>query len=440
MANDPDTSDTLNYSAADLPTGLSVNPDTGFISGTTNVANTFNPTMTVEDGKGGSDSASITWTVNTGGNSGNLVANTSSISANVDLTTEGEHDWAHWSGGSVNFNRKAGALPQISDFTLIGSETPVGAGTSASYSWLDGSPIPSDTQKNGLRVFNVGSGFHITVAADTTPRTLRFYVGAKNATGQFTATLSDASAPAFTTLINQSSGLGSHIVTLNYQAASAGQTLIIEYTLNKRFKNNLMGSQINLEAATLVGEPSIGSLSGTISNAVDNVNLTTEGTADWGHWSGGTVNFIRKAGVLPQISDFTLLGNETPLGAGTRANYIWSDGTPIPSDTEKNGLRVFNVGSGFRVTVAADTAPRTLRFYIGTKNARGQFTSTLSDDSAAPYNVLIEQPKGLGTHVVTLNYQAASAGQTLNIEYHLDTRFKNNLTGSQINLEAVTLE
>jgi len=199
-----------------------------------------------------SDSETISITVLPFGTvSGNLSANLTPFTAgSVNLTAQGTTDWTHWKGGSINFIHKDNVTLQISNYTLIGSEAPTSSGSKTTYSWTDGTPVESDNNRTAIRVFNVGSGFRVTVPADTTARTLNLYVGAKNARGQFTATLSDGSAAAFSTLINQPSGLGTHLVTLNYMAASAGQTLTIDYTMETRYKTNLMKSQINLEAAT----------------------------------------------------------------------------------------------------------------------------------------------------------------------------------------------
>jgi hypothetical protein len=182
-----------------------------------------------------------------------------------------------------------------------------------------------------------------------------------------------------------------------------------------------------------------GSLLGTPNTFAGTANLTAQGTSDWTSWKGGLNPLSRKDGVTPMISDYTQIGSEVAVGAGTQATYSWTDGTPVLSNSTQDGIRVFNIGSGFRVTVPADTTARTVNFYVGAKNARGQFTATLSDGSAAAYSTLINQPSGLGSHVVTLNYQAASAGQTLTMEYTMETRYKSSLTGSQINLEATTL-
>ncbi len=100
QANDPD-GDTLTYSASGLPNGLSINSTTGLITGTATTANTFNPTITVDDGNGGMDSTSFTWTVNTSGGGGNrfqqstdsgnlLVMEAENFHNNV---SQGGHNW-----------------------------------------------------------------------------------------------------------------------------------------------------------------------------------------------------------------------------------------------------------------------------------------------------------------------------------------------------------
>ena len=61
-ATDANSGDTLTFSASNLPTGLSINPSTGKISGTPSAAGTFNPTVTVSDGTV-TDSQSFSWTI-----------------------------------------------------------------------------------------------------------------------------------------------------------------------------------------------------------------------------------------------------------------------------------------------------------------------------------------------------------------------------------------
>jgi len=65
-ATDTTSGQTLSYSAAGLPAGLSINTSTGLISGTPTTAGTNMVTVTVKDGTGASGSASFSWTVNPG--------------------------------------------------------------------------------------------------------------------------------------------------------------------------------------------------------------------------------------------------------------------------------------------------------------------------------------------------------------------------------------
>lgn len=56
--------DVLTWSASGLPPGLSINPNSGLISGTATAAGTYSPTVTVSDGNTLPVSSSFTWTVN----------------------------------------------------------------------------------------------------------------------------------------------------------------------------------------------------------------------------------------------------------------------------------------------------------------------------------------------------------------------------------------
>ena len=55
--------DSLTYSATGLPAGLAIDASTGRITGSPTTAGTYNVTVAVSDGRGGSDTAGFTWTV-----------------------------------------------------------------------------------------------------------------------------------------------------------------------------------------------------------------------------------------------------------------------------------------------------------------------------------------------------------------------------------------
>ena len=69
-ASDSATGQTLTYSAAGLPAGLSISSSTGLISGTPTTAGSSSVTVTVTDGTGAKGTASFTWTIGSGNPSG----------------------------------------------------------------------------------------------------------------------------------------------------------------------------------------------------------------------------------------------------------------------------------------------------------------------------------------------------------------------------------
>jgi hypothetical protein len=176
-----------------------------------------------------------------------------------------------------------------------------------------------------------------------------------------------------------------------------------------------------------------GSLSGTFAEvpAGSDVDLTAEGKLDWVHW--GLLNETdvnRKVGVMPQISDFTLVDQ---IGApfafwlfDNVSGYSWSDGTPTANVRgTTTGVWAFStpsIGTGFELSVPADTVPRTLKVYVGSFAARGRFQASLSDGSSRAYsnNSLFNTSNG-PNGVYTLTYAADSPNQTLNIRWTLLT-------------------
>jgi hypothetical protein len=69
-ASDSGSGQTLTYSAAGLPAGLSISSASGLISGTPTAAGTSNVTVTAKDTTGAAGAASFSWAVSAGGSSG----------------------------------------------------------------------------------------------------------------------------------------------------------------------------------------------------------------------------------------------------------------------------------------------------------------------------------------------------------------------------------
>jgi hypothetical protein len=197
---------------------------------------------------------------------GTLSGNFASIEAgtNVDLTLNGKLDWVHWglyTDSSVD--RKAGVVPMIGDYHLIANTNSLYvtayqfADNANGYTWYDGSPRQNVTNTTtGLWCYgypiSLESGFEFSVPADTNQRTLKVFVGAFNGKGQFTASLSDGSAPDFTNGINSTvNNLGngpSGVFTINYSANSPGKMLTVRWTLQLARGAN---ANVTLQAASL---------------------------------------------------------------------------------------------------------------------------------------------------------------------------------------------
>lgn len=174
---------------------------------------------------------------------GSLSDSFSQIAAgtNVDLTTEGTADWTLFAPSvykGTQTERKAGVLPQISDFSVIG--TGIYSQYSAvdwpgPFSFVDGSPDQEEPAVYGDSVVlgnpSNAPGFQFTAPADATPRTLRVYAQGCGNDVQMTAFLSDGSAPpivdnSLTAAIRNNQ----NVYVLNYASATAGQTLTVRLT------------------------------------------------------------------------------------------------------------------------------------------------------------------------------------------------------------------
>ena len=160
---------------------------------------------------------------------GSLVVTVQTMgSQDVNLSSEGTADWAHWGYGNKNaFDHKNGA-------NLIGNlaSGPDGSftGSPLTASWTGGTPTSSASQtSSGVWVQNP-SAMTFTVPASTTSRTLRVYVGVQDADARLDVSLSDSSATAASMTLSKSSGTMNVQYTIVYNAASAGQTLTVSWT------------------------------------------------------------------------------------------------------------------------------------------------------------------------------------------------------------------
>lgn len=193
---------------------------------------------------------------------------------------------------------------------------------------------------------------------------------------------------------------------------------------------------INVSSAPTL---SAGMLSGSLTSASSGtIDLTNVGSSDWVQWPTGA----RKATGNGKISNYALVGASAAGTYGSdRRAMRWSDGSPIASGSSNEGATAGGgTGKGFRVVVPADTTTRTLVIYVGTANATGKLTATLSDRSAPDYvNAGITRITKSWDGYYTLTYRAASAGQSLTVQWTVD-RAKYRSSWANVRLQGAALK
>ncbi len=168
------------------------------------------------------------------------------------------------------------------------------------------------------------------------------------------------------------------------------------------------------------------------------VDLTAEGPLDWVHWGLYTESSLdRKAGVTPQIPDFTPKGSTGPFQYADNYNgYSWRDGSPTLSMTNTpTGVWMYGKPNGFELLFPADTTPKKLKIYVGTFAAVGEFSATLSGAPKYTDASISNINNGPGG-VYTLEVAADTPGQVLDIKYLVERTF--DPTGN-VTLQAAAL-
>ncbi len=185
---------------------------------------------------------------------GLLLGSVAAPPTNVNLSYEGQTDWAHWGLSSANsFDDAHQATVRISNKTILGKGSATQFGDNAvGFDWTNGSQpnvVVSNTT-TGIYMAGLSNGFQFTVPADTTRRRLRVYVGLYGAVGRFDASLSDFSAAAYSdTSLSSVYGNAYGVYTLDYFAASPNQALTLTYTLPIAYDDQY--GNVSLESASL---------------------------------------------------------------------------------------------------------------------------------------------------------------------------------------------
>jgi hypothetical protein len=201
-----------------------------------------------------------------------------------------------------------------------------------------------------------------------------------------------------------------------------------------------LGASTTSQPITVFVYTGLGMLTGAESAPTNAIDLAAEGIVDWAHWGLFTeISFDHKAGVAQQISDYSQIGGrQTYNFSDNFEGYFWTGGTPTASATNSHtGIYSVGLDTGFQITAPADTAVRTLRFYVGTFAARGHLQAYLNDFSAAAYVDSTLENLGNGPSAVyTINYRAASPGSKLVLRYTVAESFDHF---GNVTLQAATL-
>jgi hypothetical protein len=360
------------------------------------------------------------------GTSSSLTAHLSDGSA-VDYTATASGSGLYTNFYTINF--KAGSAGQTLTVTLL--KTGNITGTGGSVDLISAALAGPDT---------IAPKAALTSSPSITATSTAAY--------SFTVTYTDNVAVNAATLGNSNlivtgpNGY-SQAATLTSTGLTNGSTVVATYTVpapaggwtnaaNGAYTIALQANQVsdtssNFAAAGSLGTfnvniplPGAGSLSGQQVTAASSYNLTTLGTEDWAHWGrGGTYgNFDHKATGNSQISNVTVVGTGANSGGYYQPSRssIWTDGTPTKANTGDDGYIWSNgsLNTGFSFTVPASTTAQTLYIYAGGYGTSSSLTAHLSDGSAADY-VATASGSGLYTNFYTINFKAASAGQTLTI-------------------------
>ncbi len=188
---------------------------------------------------------------------------------------------------------------------------------------------------------------------------------------------------------------------------------------------------------TTSGVVSAATLAGTFYDPGANlINLSEEGTLDWGHWGLVTEwTYNHKSGVPEQItySFITVTGYPGFPGPtidgvgypryGATTLFSWTDGTPTGAIDWTDGavymwgdILTNKAAAGFHIECLADTSPRTLRLYLGQSWAKDAFIAANLSGSALSYTDDWIDHTGLN-RVYQFDFQADSPGQKLVVEY-----------------------
>lgn len=177
-------------------------------------------------------------------------------SGSYDVAAFGTLDWLVYPGNANVVRKNATNYITIAKLATGSAFTDTGYTGAASLTWSGGAPTASGSTTGGVytgssAILTSGTGWEISIPADTSPRTVRIFCGTYSCSLSLSATLSDGSAPAktFVSAVPAANTGFVNYVDLTFAAGSAGQTLKVQVKIGSGANN----SNVSLQAVALQG-------------------------------------------------------------------------------------------------------------------------------------------------------------------------------------------
>ncbi len=422
--------DSWTYSAAGLPSGLSINTSTGAITGTiTGSANTYSSSVTASDGEGASVSQSFTWNVSAlavtnPGTQSSALGGTVSLQIQTSGLPSGD-SWSYSASGlpsGLSINATSGLItgtitgsPSTYSSSVTASDGH-GASASQAFTWFVGGTTTTLTSSVDPSTYGQKVTFTATVApmTRTTKPTgsVQFFDGS---TLLATVTLNSADKATYTTTAF-ALAVGGDSITAVYSGNTKFETStssVLTQTVNEdpaaisvksSDTTTVFGQSVTFTATVASTSPGSGTPTGTVTFYDGNTPLMQEtlnssGKATYsssslplgsnsitvvysgdGNYAGGTSTAITQT-VSQAATKTTVKSSANPSAFGESVTFTATVTIKSPGSGILSGTVLFYDGSN--------------QIGSGTLNGSGQ--ATYSTSSLA-----------VGTHSITAVYQGAT--------------------------------
>ena len=376
--DDLDTSDTLTFSASNLPAGLSINPTTGVISGTlasnASVNGPYSVTITAIDSQGTSTTQTFTWSVS------NLAPTATADSGNSSQT------------GSATGNVLSNDVDPDGDTLTVGAVNGSAANVGVGVAGTNGGTFSINT--NGGYSFSPGAAFN-DLASGQTRTTSVAYTATDSQGGTSTTILTITvtgtnDAPTSAPLATQASS-DNQVVSINVSGnfgdTDNGDSLT--YSSNNLPPGLSIDANTGLISGTIDNSASVGGPYAVTITATDPHGATTSQTFTWNISNPApsavadalstSENATTTGNVLTNDSDpdgdTLLVSQVNGIVGNVGSNVTGSDGGTFT--ILANGSYAFNPGTSFDNLAVGETRTTSITYTISDSEG-GSSSATLS--------------------------------------------------------------